>query len=134
MSAADYTVSQQEFGVRYDRGLYFGGWCPNGACGTGTADLAKMSRQYFPYLIRDIYGSVAVPESLGDIEPMPFNTNPARLPADILANVKGLTVIRDGVQSFFYHPYLGRSYLRDVVIGIKALGYQFVPAATVAAG
>lgn len=125
---------QQDFGTRYDRGLYFGGWCPNGVCGTGTADPAKLSGQYFPYLVRDIYGSVVVPESLGNIEPLPYNTNPARLPADLLASAKGLTVVQDGVQSFFYHPYLGTSYLRQVVTGIKALGYQFVSASRVASG
>lgn len=133
-SATDYSVFAQNFGTRYERGLYFAGWCPSGACGTGTPDYSKMYGQYFPYLVRDIYGSVVVPEDLGNVEPVPYNTNPARLPADILASAKAVGVVQDGVQSFFYHPYLGTSYLKQIVSGLKSMGYTFVPAGTVAAG
>ncbi|KAA2258836.1 DUF2334 domain-containing protein [Solihabitans fulvus] len=133
-SAVDYTVFAANFGVRYDRGLYFGGWCPAGACGTGTPNYAEIYGQYFPYLVRDIYGSAVVPEDLGNVEPEPFNNHPPRLPADILASAAAAAVVRDGVQSFFYHPYLGTAYLQQIVTGIKGMGYQFVSAATVAAG
>jgi hypothetical protein len=30
--------------------------------------------------------------------------------------------------SFFYHPYLGTDYLKQLVTGIKAQGYTFVTA------
>ncbi|GAA1696900.1 hypothetical protein GCM10009765_52780 [Fodinicola feengrottensis] len=133
-SAADYQAFQQTFGKRYDRGLYFGGYCPNGACGTGTPDYTKIYGQYFPYLVKDIYGSTVIPEDLGNIEPVPLNNHPARLPADILASAAGMSVVTDGVQSFFYHPYLGTSYLQQIVPGIKGMGYQFVSPATVLAG
>lgn len=133
-SATDYQVIQQMFGKRYDRGLYFGGYCPNGACGTGTPNYTRMYGQYFPFLVKDIYGSLVVPEDLGNVEPEPFNNHPARLPADILASAQGMSVVTDGVQSFFYHPYLGTSYLQQVVPGIKGMGYQFVSPATILAG
>jgi uncharacterized protein YdaL len=133
-SATDYTVFANNFGIRYDRGLYFSGWCPAGACGAGTPDYTRIYGQYFPYLVRDIYGSTVVPEDLGNVEPVPFNNNPARLPADILASAQGASVIQDGVLSFFYHPYLGTSYLQQIVTGIKAMGYQFVSEPTLAAG
>jgi hypothetical protein len=36
--------------------------------------------------------------------------------------------VRDGVASFFYHPFLAIEHLERVVVGIKDLGYEFVPA------
>ena len=133
-SATDYAVFAKNFAVRYDRVLYFGGWCPSGACGTGTPNYQHMYGQYFPYLVRDVYGTVVLPEQLGDVEPEPFNNNPARLPADLLAGARAASVVTDGVQSFYYHPYLGTGYLKQLVSGIKGMGYQFVSAGTVAAG
>jgi uncharacterized protein YdaL len=133
-SAVDYQVFQTVFGKRYDRGLYFGGYCPNGVCGAGAPQYNRLNGQYFPYLVRDIYGSVVIPEALGNVEPEPFNNHPARLPADLIANAQAMSVVNDGVASFFYHPYLGVSYLQQTVAGVKAAGFQFVSAGTVAAG
>ncbi|GAA3668441.1 uncharacterized protein YdaL [Lentzea atacamensis] len=133
-SAVDYEVIQQNFGKRYDRGLYFGGYCPGGACGTGTPQYDKIYGQYFPYLVRDIYGSVVAPEAVGNVEPEPFNNHPARLPADLVKTAQQLKVVDDGVASFFYHPYLGTAYLRDTVQGLKNAGYTFVSVGTVMAG
>jgi uncharacterized protein YdaL len=133
-SAIDYTVFAQNFGTRFDRGLYFGGWCPAGACGTGTPNYSKLYGQYFPYLVRDIYGTTVVPEDLGDVETQSYNNHPPRFPADILASAKGASVITDGVQSLFYDPTLGTSYLQQIVTGIKSMGYQFVPVSAVANG
>ncbi|MGW4208504.1 DUF2334 domain-containing protein [Lentzea sp. NPDC004789] len=133
-SAADYEVFQQNFGKRYDRGLYFAGYCPGGACGTGAPQYDKIYGQYFPYLVRDIYGSVVAPEAVGNVEPEPFNNHPARLPADLIKTANQLKVVDDGVASFFYHPYLGTGYLKQTVDGLKAAGYAFVSVATVMAG
>jgi len=36
-------------------------------------------------------------------------------------------VIRDAWASMYYHPYLGLSYLQQLIPEIKALGYTFVP-------
>ncbi|MDX3656516.1 polysaccharide deacetylase family protein [Streptomyces sp. ID05-26A] len=133
-SAVDYQVIQQNFGKRYDRGLYFGGYCPGGACGTGTPQYDKIYGQYFPYLVRDIYGSVVAPEAVGNVEPEPFNNHPARLPADLVKTANQLKVVDDGVASFFYHPYLGTGYLQQTVAGLKGAGYQFVSVGTLMAG
>ncbi|AHH99348.1 DUF2334 domain-containing protein [Kutzneria albida] len=133
-SAVDYQVVASNFAARYDRGLYFGGWCPNGSCGSGTPDYSKLYGQYFPFLVRDIYGSPVIPEQLGNVEPVPYNNHPARLPADILATAQSTSVVTDTVQSFFYHPYLGTSYLRQIVTGLQGMGYGFVTASAVAAG
>ncbi|TML22284.1 MAG: DUF2334 domain-containing protein [Actinobacteria bacterium] len=111
------------FQVRYDRGLY-----PSGALRGGTLDNTRIIGQFFPYPVRDIYGVLVVPENLGNIELLPFNNHPPRLPADIIASAQRNTVVRDGVASFFFHPYLDVSYLQTTVEGIQAAGYTFVPA------
>lgn len=133
-SAVDYQVFQQDFGVRYDRGLYAAGWCPDGYCGAGTPDYTRIYGQYFPYLIRDIFGTVVIPEGLGNVEPLAYNHNPPRSPQDILYTAQMNTVINDGVESFFFHPYLPLSDLKTIVQGLQSMGYQFVSASTVAGG
>lgn len=133
-SATDYKVINSMFSARYDRGLYFGGWCPNGACGTGTPDYTRIYGQFFPYLVRDIYGSVVIGEQLGNVETEAFNNNPPRFPADILASANANTVVQDSVQSFFFHPYVNINYLKQVVQGLQGMGYTFVPANTVKQG
>ncbi|MGH3547693.1 MAG: DUF2334 domain-containing protein [Pseudonocardiaceae bacterium] len=125
-SAEDYRAANAVFGVRYDQGTYFGGWCPDGACGAGTAHPAELYQQYFPYPVRDVYGSVVVPENIGNIAPEAYNNNAPRLPADLIDAARAMTVVRDGLASFFYHPFLGVDRLRETVRGIEALGYRFV--------
>ncbi|MFG2039257.1 DUF2334 domain-containing protein [Dactylosporangium sp. NPDC048998] len=88
-----------------------------------------MVGQFFPYPVRDVYGSTVIPENIGNIEPEPFNQHPAVRPADLIANARANLAVRDGVASFFYHPYLGTSYLQQTVEGIQGLGYTFVSAA-----
>ena len=128
-SATDYKVVNSLFGVRYDRGLYF-----PGVLSGKTVDHSKVNGQFFPYAVRDVYGSVVIPENIGNVEPEPFNNHPARLPADLVASAGRNLVVRDGVASFFYHPYLGTDHLRDLVTGIKAQGYTFVGGDSMLAG
>jgi uncharacterized protein YdaL len=122
-SATDYKAVNAAFGKRYDRGLYF-----PGVLSGGTVDHSKLTGQFFPYAVRDVYGSAVVPENLGNVEPVAFNQHPPRLPADILASAKRNLVVRDGSASFFYHPYLGTGYLKTIVEGVQGMGYSFVPA------
>jgi uncharacterized protein YdaL len=128
-SAVDYQVFDTEFGIRYDRGLYFGGWCADGGCGQHTPDHTKAYGQYFPYLVRDVYGSVVIPEGLGNVE---LQRPPGRSAADILAAARASLVVTDATASFFYHPFLGLDQLRQVVEGIQAMGYRFVSPAEAA--
>ena len=80
-SAVDYQTVNSLFGKRYDRGLYFPGVL------TGAKfDYTRQFGQFFPYTVRDVYGSVVVPENIGNVEPDAFNNHPARLPADLLAS------------------------------------------------
>ncbi|HEX6870810.1 MAG TPA: DUF2334 domain-containing protein, partial [Micromonosporaceae bacterium] len=121
----DYQAVNEMFGVRYDQGSYFDGLCPGGDCGRQARDAGEMFQQFFPYPVRDVYGSVVIPEDLGNISEA-YNNNPARGPADILAAAAATTVVRDAVASAFYHPFLGTGQLAQVVDGIRALGYTFV--------
>jgi uncharacterized protein YdaL len=120
-SAVDYQAVNSVMGKRYDRGLYFPGVL------TGAKfDYARQFGQFFPYAVRDVYGSVVIPENIGNVEPDAYNNHPARLPADLLASADRNLVVRDGLASFFYHPYLGTDYLKTLITGIKAQGYTFV--------
>ena len=128
-SALDYRAVNTRFGTRYDRELFF-----PGVLNGGTIDYTRPVGQFFPYTVRDVYGSAVVPENLGNVEPEPFNNHPPRLPSDILASAKRNLAIRDGVASIFYHPYLGTSYLKTLVPSLKQMGYTFVPASAMLAG
>jgi uncharacterized protein YdaL len=128
-SVTDYNVAGSLFGARYDRGLYF----PGAIKGTAP-DYSHLTGQFFPYAVRDVYGSPVVPENIGNVETASFNNHGVRLPADMIASAKRNLVVRDGMASFFYHPFLGTGYLSTLVEGIQGLGYTFVPASAVFTG
>lgn len=120
-SAADSRALAQRFGTVYHRGLYFGGAL------TGGPDVpAHMLGQFFPYPVTDVFGWRVIPENIGNFEPEPFNNHPARLVPDLLRTAEANLVVRDGVASFYFHPYHDVSLLRELVQGIRARGYTFV--------
>src|SRR5262245_41695203 len=59
-------------------------------------------------------------------------TSPSMDKVELIRHAEKLLVVRDGITSFFYHPFLvppgSPFYLVDVVQGLKKLGYQFVSA------
>lgn len=124
-SAADYKVFSSNFSARLERSLYFAGTL-SGA----SSDPNRFIGQFFPYAVKDVYGTKVLPENIGNYEPEAYNNHPARLPADLIASAKANLAVRDGVASFFYHPYYPVQPLKDTIDGMKALGYTFVsPAA-----
>jgi uncharacterized protein YdaL len=128
-SDADYRASASRFAVRYERSLYFPGQLSGKAI-----DYTRPNGQFFPYLVHDLYGQTVIPENIGNVELEEQNHHPPRYPADIVASAERNLVVRDGFASFFYHPYLGTSYLKQVVTGIKGLGYTFSSAQGVLTG
>jgi uncharacterized protein YdaL len=122
-STIDYATIRETFAVRYERAFYF-----NGLLKGGPVSYATPIGQYFPYVVTDYYGSLVIPENLGNYEPVPFNNRPPRLPADMIKSAKLNLVVRDGFASFFFHPYAKIEALKETVAGIKALGYTFVGA------
>ncbi|MHC3468706.1 DUF2334 domain-containing protein [Streptomyces sp. 7R007] len=124
-SAADYKVFSSNFSARLERSLYFSGTLSGTSAGPNT-----FIGQFFPYVVKDVYGTKVLPEDIGNYEPEAFNNHPPRLPADLIASAKANLAVRDGFASFFYHPYYPTQPLKDTVDGIKALGYTFVSPAS----
>jgi hypothetical protein len=85
-----------------------------------------------PYVLTDVYGCLRVPETLDYIRLKPTSDEPtANLPEDMAASAEAYLAVRDGWAGFFYHPYLDPKYLREAIVRIKALGYNFVPITSV---
>ena len=86
-----------------------------------------MLGQFFPYIIhQDVYGQKLVPENLHHLNPEapePFQL----LPEDLLGWAELNLSIRDGWASAYFHWYLGLAYLEELLDGLIALGYEFVP-------
>ena len=134
-SAADYEAIDKLVPARYERDVF-----PGGLLSGGSLDYGHLFGQFFPYSVTDTYGEPVVPENLGDYEPTPINNNPVRCVQDVIDNAKVNLAVTQGVASFFFYDasetpksspcYSGKSnpldYLRQIVEGIKKLGYTFV--------
>jgi uncharacterized protein YdaL len=92
--------------------------------------------QFFTYPLRDTYGSLVIPENLGNIQAN-------NLPAKILENARANRNLRCPWAGVFFHPYLleptygGADKITPAsferLIGdLQAMGYRFVNPATVA--
>ena len=89
---------------------------------------AHFGSQFFPYVIQnDIYGQKVVPENLGKVDLPVLNGSAVRQPADMVRMARKHRVVRDGWASGFFHPFLDLGLLRELVAGLKAEGYTFVP-------
>lgn len=120
-SANSYAAVAALMSSRWERGTYY-----SGVLGGGAIDHTRASGQLFPFVVRDVYGSIVLPENLGNIDLVVWHGLPARSPDDIIRAADRNLVIRDGVASFFFHPFLPIEYLEQTVEGIRALGYTFV--------
>jgi uncharacterized protein YdaL len=123
-SAPDYRAAAAAFGVRYEQATYYPGVLSRTEAPTGND--AAAATQPFTYPVRDVYGSVMIPENLGNYIPEALNNRSERTPADLVAAAERGKVVRDGYASFFYHPYLGVGPLKETVEGIQGAGYRFV--------
>lgn len=120
-SSADYRAAGQRFAYRYERSLYFPGQLSG-----QPADGAGRKWQFFPYTVRDVYGTTVIPENLDYVQSTGDSVT------GMLDKARSNLVVRDGVASFFYHPFLGVGQLPRLVDGIRALGYTFVSAQSLA--
>lgn len=123
-SANAYRGIGAVYSTRYERALYFDGLL------SGAPSGGRLFGQFFPYTVRDVYGSTVLPENLGNYEPDSYSGHPARLPADIVANAQANLVVTESTASFFFHPYYPLDKLKETVNGIKGLGYTFVTASS----
>jgi len=119
-SPADYAAIRNTFAARYDRGQYISpAW-------DGTPPVAPyIYEQSTPYLIRDSYGSLVVPENLGYLADPSEHVSGPNTRTDLLAGARALLTVRDSVASFFYHPFLASGELVDLVRQLRAMGYTF---------
>jgi uncharacterized protein YdaL len=104
-SETDYRTLGQVFSLFYDRPMVV----PD-----------DTTAQIVPYPVVDRYGRHIVPEDLGYLPEE--NPDPERL----LQYARSLRVVRDGIASFYFHPFLNQKLLQRVVKGISDLGYHFV--------
>jgi uncharacterized protein YdaL len=136
-SALDYEVFGVRFPLTIQRALYFD--LTGNVSGKGRRSAAqvqasdssaevRLAGQFYPYVIHDdIYGQKIVPENLGNVDLTLVNGLPARSPADMIRIARRNKVVRDGWASGFFHPFLDIEALRELVRGVKAEGYAYVP-------
>lgn len=122
-SPTDSKAIRGKFATVYHRGLYF-----NGGLGINAENLKRSIGLFYPYTVKDIYGFTVLPENLGNYEDEGYNNHPPRLAADLIVTAQKNLVVRDGVASFFFHPYFPLSALKSIVQGVKSTGYTFVSA------
>ena len=118
-----YLGMKKVYSTRYERELFFPGMLNKDNAGNkGNFGL------FYPYTVKNIYGTKVLPENLGNYEPESYNNHPPRSGADLVNNAKKNLVVTDGNASFFFHPDYPLSELKVAVKGIKELGYTFTPA------
>ena len=91
--------------------------------------------QSTPFVIRDSYGSLVVPENLGYVADTSDHTSGPNTRKDLLSGAESLLTVRDSVASFFYHPFLGSAKLVGLVRELKSDGLHLhltLPAVTMA--
>ena len=104
-SPIDYQAMQRDFKLFYERTM-------------PTPNLGSI--QYFPYPTIDEFGRHVVPENLGYL---PLEKPDPKV---IVENARFMRVVRDGVPSFYFHPFLDAKLLDQVLQGITDLGYHFI--------
>jgi uncharacterized protein YdaL len=124
-SVRGYRAAARRFAARWERGLYFAGLLRG-----GRVSYDRVEGQFFPYVVRDVYGSKVLPENLGSIAPSTWHTYKARQPKDLVRAARANLVVRDGFAAFYFHPFLDLDYLKRTVEGIEAAGYTFVDPAS----
>lgn len=105
-SQRDYRLIAQFFDSFYDRLM--------------AAELVG-SQQIFPYpcFLKDL-GIKVIPENLGYVN---FEKPD---PDDLISKARRHLVVRDGVASFFFHPFVPLVHLQKIVQAMKAMGWEFV--------
>lgn len=91
--------------------------------------------QYLPYTsYQSVYGTKVVPENLNFFSDDWVDSygNTMNIPNKLMY-ARHLKVVRDGVASFYFHPYLDISILETFLDGMEANGYEFTDAETLLA-
>jgi uncharacterized protein YdaL len=139
-----YKATAAVFGTVYERAVYYTSDSPNLQATGAARDFAV--GQFFPYVIKkDYYGRKVLPENLGNIEYDITESDPTSYFnytwQDLQLNAQITNaVVRNGVASFFFHPFWlenllrpdGTSYgidgfgdFKKLIDAITALGYTW---------
>jgi uncharacterized protein YdaL len=82
--------------------------------------------QFFPYIIdKDIYGQKIYPENLGYLPNLNKDSSELFI-TRLINNAKVIYNVRDGIASFFFHPFVNSDYLKEIADKICQLGFSFV--------
>lgn len=83
--------------------------------------------QYFPYIInKDLFGQKIFPENLGYI-PLDKDINVSRkYVQNVIKGAKTNLNVRDGFAACFFHSFLDVELLKELVDGVRALGYTYI--------
>ncbi len=120
-------VACRQFGRLYpfalDRAVFFA---------TDASDNLHTLELNSPFIYRDTHGVKRIPETIGYIDPNGwapegFELQPPSFPPDLIERARALKVVRNSWAGCYFHWYLNPAYLKDLVTGIKALGFEFVP-------
>ena len=121
-STVDYPVFAEQFLLTMQRLLCF--------ADDFNSTNRHVTGQFVPYVIEhDIYGQRVIPENLGYFAPVASGPYDGRPAVDIIRTARKNLAVRDGWANCFYHGYYGITNLQDIVNGIRALGYTYVPIA-----
>ena len=114
-----YRAIKDVYPIQYSRVIYY----------PDETDKSIFIGQFFPYIIRkDTYGYYIIPENIHNIEDNPNPGYRVVTAEDIIHFADVLKVVRDGVASFYYHPYLRTDDLSKIIPGLQSKGYTFVRA------
>ena len=79
------------------------------------------TQQIFPYPAKlESLGAAVVPENLGYVD----YKKPR--PQEIVSAARKTLVVRDGMASFFFHPFVPLKHLKSIIKGMKKQGWTFV--------
>ncbi|MDR3692924.1 MAG: DUF2334 domain-containing protein [Fimbriimonas sp.] len=112
----DYVEFGKDFQYCMDRQLTF--------VADSTGNLQYLI-QYSPYVFNDQYNNHRIPETLGYYDPN-GTSGLVNLPANMIGYAQQIQCVRGGWAGMYYHWFLGTTALKQLVDGVKALGYTFV--------
>lgn len=105
------------FKLMVHRGIYF----------VDDGGTLRFSNQFFPYLIEsDFYGQRIAPENLYCYASAAYMGEPPSTVPAMLYQARLNQAVRDGWASFFFHWYQDVRVLKELVQGLKNMGYEFV--------
>lgn len=83
--------------------------------------------QFFPYIIeKDLFGQKIYPENLGYVPLEEEKSVSENHIQSLIANARTNLYVRDGFASCFFHAFVDLDLLKELVDGIRDLGYTYI--------